>query len=70
MKLTLPSRLHYYNTLLTAGFACGGNKPVARGVVKLRQAGLALVQNLPLMKNCMSSAALDNSNEQHGFAIA
>jgi len=35
--------------LLTAGFARDGNKPVARGVVKLRLAGLALVQNLPLM---------------------
>jgi len=55
------------NIVLWAGFVLGWYKRVYLP----SSAPLVFVAtNLLIMKNCMSSAALDNSNEQGCFAIA
>lgn len=45
MKLTLSSRLHYYNTLLAAGFLAGGSRQ-EKASVRLPCSGKKLDANV------------------------
>jgi hypothetical protein len=48
MKLTLSSRLHYYNTLLAAGFCERWPKAWRGGFAPVRGQLLIMAKNLPL----------------------